>query len=98
MRILIAEDDPVSRRVLTAALAKWGHDVIVTCDGQAALEWMQAPDAPKLAILDWMMPVIDGVEVCRRIRAQAGAEPPHLILLTAKGGKEDLITGLEAGA
>ena len=98
MRILIAEDDSVSRRVLTKTLAKWDHEIVVTGDGKAALEVMQAPDAPRLAILDWMMPEIDGIEVCRRIRSAPTSQPPYLILLTAKGGKENIVTGLEAGA
>ncbi len=98
MRILIAEDDLVSRRVLKSTLAKWDHEIVVTGDGKAALEVMLAPDAPKLAIFDWMMPEIDGIEVCRRLRSAPTSQPPYLILLTAKGGKENIVTGLEAGA
>lgn len=99
MRMLIAEDDPVSRRVLEATLMKWGHEVVVTCDGGEAWDALQREDAPSLAILDWMMPGMDGVEICRRARqAGGGLASLYIILLTAKGGKEDTIAGLEAGA
>lgn len=96
--ILIAEDDLISRRVLTTSLEKWGYDVLVTADGEAALAALVQPDAPRLAILDWMMPGLDGPEVCRRYRAQPGVPPCYLILLTAKGAKEDIVTGLDSGA
>src|ERR1700736_5176851 len=68
MDILIAEDDPISRRTLEVTLAKWGHRVIVTTDGLAALERLSRDDAPRVAILDWMMPKLDGLTVCRRLR------------------------------
>lgn len=98
MKILIAEDDLVSRRVLTATLEKFGYEVVVAADGAEAWSALQGADPPKLAILDWMMPEIDGVEICRRVRASPTATPPYLILLTAKSGKEDVVTGLDAGA
>jgi CheY-like chemotaxis protein len=98
MRILIAEDDRVSRRLLESHLQKWGHEVVVVEDGSQALAALQADDAPELAILDWMMPGVDGVEICRRLRAAASSRPLHLILLTARMGREDLLEGLEAGA
>lgn len=99
MKILIAEDDMVSRRVLQATLVKWGHDVIVASDGDEALTVLQGADAPPLAILDWMMPGLDGVEVCRRARQSSPATtPPYIILLTARTEKEDVVAGLEAGA
>ncbi|HYV18382.1 MAG TPA: response regulator transcription factor [Verrucomicrobiae bacterium] len=98
MRILIAEDDLVSRKMLEATLTRWGYEVLVTCDGQAALQALTGPDAPRVAILDWMMPSLDGVDVCRRIREGSVAQPPYVILLTAKGNKEDIVSGLEAGA
>jgi len=99
MRILIAEDDTVSRRVLEATLIKWGHEVTVVCDGDEAWAALQRDDAPSLAILDWMMPGVDGVELCRRAR-QAGGHLAslYIVLLTAKGSREDIITGLDAGA
>ncbi len=98
MRILIAEDDPVSRRLLEATLGKWGHAVVVARDGDEALAVLQSADTPALAILDWMMPGLAGVEVCRRVRQAPAATPTYIILLTAKTEKEDVVAGLEAGA
>lgn len=98
MRILIAEDDVVSRRLLEATLIRWGYEVIVTRNGVEAWDILQREDAPLLAILDWMMPGLDGLEVCRRLRSLQRAIPPYLIILTAKGRQEDIVTGLEAGA
>jgi len=97
-RILIAEDDPISRRLLEAKLAKWGFKVIVTKDGDSAWQVLQSDDAPRIAILDWMMPVMDGVEVCRRMRKEQREPYTYIILLTALHRDEDLVTGLEAGA
>jgi diguanylate cyclase (GGDEF)-like protein len=98
MRILIAEDDFTSRAILTAALKKHGHETVTTVNGAEAWEAMQQPDAPQLAILDWMMPHMDGVEVCRRVRALETDQPPYIILLTSRDEKADIIAGLEAGA
>ena len=98
MKILIAEDDPVSRAVLTQTLKKWGHDVVVTCDGVGAWQILQGDDAPRLAILDWMMPGLDGPDICRKARDLLRPEPTYIILLTAKQQKEDVVTGLESGA
>lgn len=98
MQILIADDDVTSRLVLTGVLQKWGHDVVVAADGAEAWEAMRRPDAPTLAILDWMMPGLTGVDVCRRVRALQSAQPPYLIILTSKGEKADIVAGLEAGA
>ena len=101
MKILVAEDDPVSRRLLEVTLSKWGYEVVTCADGQAAWEALKAPDAPQLAILDWMMPLLDGLQVCRNVRnpAERPAEPyVYIILLTAKSQKTDMVTGLEAGA
>ncbi len=98
MRILISEDDPISSRILSKMLAKWGHEVITTRDGLEAWAVLSGMDAPPLAILDWMMPEMDGPEVCRKVRREITNSPPYLILLTARNRKEDLIEGLEAGA
>lgn len=98
MRILIAEDVLTSRRILESVLSKWGYNVISTADGAEAWEKFQETNAPKLAILDWMMPEMDGVEVCRRLRQMEVAIPTYIILLTARGDKKDIIKGLEAGA
>lgn len=98
MRILIAEDDVTSRTLLARVLQNVGHEVMETARGTEAWEKLREPDAPRLAILDWMMPEMDGLEVIRRVRARQIDRPPYLIMLTAKGEKEDIITGLEAGA
>jgi phosphoserine phosphatase RsbU/P len=98
VKVLIAEDDMVSRRLLEATLVKWGYEVVVTCDGTAAWGVLQSADAPPLAILDWMMPGMDGTEVCRRVRRTPSPTPPYLMLLTAKGRREDIIKGLRSGA
>ena len=98
MRVLIAEDDVTSRLLLTRVLENWGHEVTTTKDGAEALQALQAEDAPRLAILDWMMPGMDGVDVCRRVRARETLQPPYIILLTALGYKESVVVGLEAGA
>jgi sigma-B regulation protein RsbU (phosphoserine phosphatase) len=98
MRVLIAEDDAVSRRLLEATLDKFGYEVVVAADGAEAWGELQRADAPRLAILDWMMPEIDGVELCRRIRSRPTTTPPYLILLTAKSEKVDVVAGLDSGA
>ena len=98
MKILIAEDDPVSRRLLQATLVKWSYDVVVAHDGVETWEALQDKDAPKLAILDWMMPGMDGVEICRKIRQRKETPYTYIILLTTKSEKEDIIKGMNAGA
>jgi sigma-B regulation protein RsbU (phosphoserine phosphatase) len=98
MRILIAEDDPVSRSALTTILGRWGYDVSAVNDGAAAWDRLRAPDAPRLSILDWMMPEIDGLEVCRLVRALDREDPTYIIMLTARAAKEDMVAGLHGGA
>ena len=98
MKILIAEDDPISSRILATTLTKWGHEVVSTNNGFDALSELQKDDAPCLAILDWMMPGIEGPEVCRRIRQQKKTTPTYMILLTALSEREQMVAGLEAGA
>jgi diguanylate cyclase (GGDEF)-like protein len=98
MKILLAEDDPVSLRMLESFLEKWGFDVIATRDGRAALQALQAEDAPGLAILDWIMPEMDGVEVCRALRKVKREHYIYIILLSAKGQKENIVEGIEGGA
>lgn len=97
MQILIADDDPVSRRLLEAALAKMGHQVVAVDNGLAAVEGLLAPGAPDLAILDWMMPGADGLDVCREVRKNA-SQYVYVILLTAKDRREDMVVALDAGA
>lgn len=98
MRILIAEDDSTSRTMLAAVLKKAGHEVTTTTNGAEAWQVLQQTEAPALAILDWMMPELQGPEVVRLVRARPTARPPYLILLTGKSDKADIIAGLEAGA
>jgi two-component system NtrC family sensor kinase len=98
LRVLIAEDDAVSRTLLQKTLAKWGHDPIVACDGREALSILEGRDAPEIAILDWMMPEIDGPEICRRTRMRIPVTSVYIILLTAKSQRDDLVAGLAAGA
>lgn len=98
MKILIADDEPVSRRILQALLAKWGYDVVSVEDGDAAWESLKSSEAPRMALLDWMMPGQNGVDVCRALR-KARPEPyTYLLLLTAKDAKESVVEGLESGA
>ena len=96
--VLVAEDDPVSRRILEVRLRKWGYQVIAIDNGFKALEVLEADDAPELLLLDWVMPGIDGIELCHRIRAMHKSVYPYILLLTARDAKQDLVTGLEAGA
>lgn len=98
LRVLIAEDDCVPARLLEASLQKWGHEVILAHDGLTAWESLRADDAPKLAILDWMMPGLEGPEICRRSRALRRPVPTYIILLTGKDRPGDIVAGLESGA
>lgn len=98
MKALIAEDDAVSRRIFEDMLGGWGYDVVATPDGIRAWEVLRSREAPPLAILDWMMPGMDGVEVCRKVRESPKLIPTYIILLTARDRKEDIVAGLEAGA
>jgi DNA-binding response OmpR family regulator len=98
MRILIAEDDAVSRRVLEATLTKWEYEVVVTCDGVEAWAALETPACPRLLILDWMMPGHDGTEICRRLRARDDGASFYVLLRTAKTQKEDIVAGLQSGA
>jgi phosphoserine phosphatase RsbU/P len=98
MKILIAEDDLTSRTLLQALLTQWGYEVISTCDGNEALAALQGHDAPQLAVLDWEMPGMDGVELCKELRRQERKYPLYLILLTSRGQRGDIVQGLEAGA
>src|SRR5262245_24474531 len=94
-RILVADDDPEVVRALTALLRGWGYEVVPARDGDEAWAALQTADPPRLAILDWLMPGRDGLEVCRLARDLRPSEPPYLILLTGRGAREDLVAGLE---
>jgi two-component system cell cycle response regulator len=98
VKILIAEDDAISRRLLDTILRKWGYEVVVAYDGGQAWEELQKEDAPRLAILDWMMPEMDGVEVCGKVRERTGSPYVYILLLSAKSQREDLVKGMESGA
>jgi two-component system cell cycle response regulator len=98
MRVLVAEDDLTSRLVLQKTMAKWGYEVLAVHDGDRAWEELQKPDAPTLLVLDWEMPGMDGIDVCRKVRAQESGRPHYIILLTARSDTQDLVAGLEAGA
>jgi two-component system, cell cycle response regulator len=98
MRILLAEDDRMTRRVMESQLTRWGYDVTAVEDGLQAWNILQKSDSPRFVLLDWMMPGMDGIDVCRRIR-QAGDNPyRYVIMLTGKDEQEDIVEGLEAGA
>jgi phosphoserine phosphatase RsbU/P len=101
MKILVAEDDAVTRKILAVTLERLGWDVVTAKDGDAAwqvFETLKGRGAPELAVLDWMMPGLEGIEICRRLRAAPGFEFVYIILLTSRGDKEDLADGLAAGA
>src|SRR5438309_3248536 len=98
MRILVAEDDPVSAHLLRRKLKQWGFDVLLVTDGKQAIDELSKPDGPRLAVLDWMMPSLDGVSVCRMCRNYQFDVPPYLILLTAQRGTTHTIEALQAGA
>ncbi len=97
MRILIADDDPVHRRILEILLSKCNHEVTTAADGEQAWTILQRDAAPELAILDWKMPGLDGLEVCRRIRALMRIPYTYVMLMTIMRQRQDLLTGLEAG-
>jgi phosphoserine phosphatase RsbU/P len=101
MRILVAEDDAVTRKLLESTLGRLGLDVITAADGNAAwnaLETLKGKDAPELAVLDWMMPGLEGIQILRRLRTTPGFELLYVILLTSRTDKEDVAYGLAAGA
>jgi phosphoserine phosphatase RsbU/P len=98
MRVLIAEDEPVSRRLLNATLLRWGYEVTVATDGAEAWSILQRPEAPSLVVIDWLMPGMDGVELCRRARKDSRLNTSYIILLTSRSSKDDIVQGLEAGA
>jgi DNA-binding response OmpR family regulator len=98
MRILVADDDTVSRKVLERTLAGWGHEVVSAADGESAWEILRRDDAPRLAVLDWMMPGLEGPDVCRLVRSLNRPVPTYAILLTSKGERADVVAGLDSGA
>ena len=97
-QIVIAEDDPISRRLLEVLLTRSGYQVSVASNGTEALELLDQVDAPRLAVLDWMMPGLEGLQVCRKIRERKDRPYTYILLLSARAQKEDLLLGLESGA
>jgi diguanylate cyclase (GGDEF)-like protein len=97
VKILIADDEDATRLKLETLLTNLGYDVIAARDGVEAWEMLQQEDAPRLALLDWLMPGLDGVDVCRRVR-QAGGAYIYIVMLTVRGQKQDLVAGMDAGA
>jgi len=94
--IVIAEDDLVSRTVMSSLMEKWGFKAVITTDGHEAMAALRGEQGPTLALLDWMMPGMDGLEVCRRVRETK--KMVYVIMLTSRGGKENIVEGLHAGA
>ena len=98
MKILVAEDDPTTQRMLQLLLTRRGHEVVMANDGSQAWAILQQPGSPHLAILDWMMPGLDGVEICRLARTLSNLPPLYFILCTTRDSSEDIVAGLESGA
>ena len=98
MRILIADDDLTTRTILAGILKKWGFDVVAAVDGNSAWEVMQQKDAPSLALVDWVMPGMDGIGLIQKIREVTTNPPPYIILLSSRDAKDDVVSGLGAGA
>ena len=96
--VLVADDEPVSRTVVAAMLRKGGYDVQLAADGEQAWAALQHPNAPPVAVVDWMMPGIDGTEICRRLRRVDTPTPTYVILLTSRDAAADIVEGLRAGA
>ncbi|HZS50305.1 MAG TPA: response regulator [Bryobacterales bacterium] len=98
MKILIADDEPVSRRMLEWLVRKNGDEPVVLANGSLAGWLLQRDDAPRVAILDWLMPGLDGIQICRLLRSRTDRPYTYILLVTSKTQKEDLVRGLEAGA
>lgn len=98
MKILIADDEAFTRRLLEGLLTTWGYEVVVTCDGQEAWNALQQPNPPRMAILDWVMPGKDGGDLCQEIRESPGGESVYIMFLTFRYRKEDIDSLLDSGA
>ena len=98
MKVLVADDEVVSRRLVETSVRRWGYDAVVARDGLEASQILHSPDAPKLAILDWLMPGLDGIELCRELSDADGDDYTYILLLTRKRNRSDVVQGLEAGA
>jgi len=98
MRILVVDDDPVTLHMVIYRLRQWGHEVISCMDGAAAWKVLKDGMVPDIAILDWMMPGMNGLDLCQKIRSQTDRLYVYIVLLTGKNDQKDLIAGLDAGA
>ncbi|PYR18979.1 MAG: response regulator [Acidobacteria bacterium] len=98
MRVLVAEDDRVTGEILARTLERWGYEASVVRDGREAWEHLRGEVAPTLAILDWMMPHMDGPDICRHVRAELPLANMYLLLVTAREARGDIVAGLNAGA
>jgi sigma-B regulation protein RsbU (phosphoserine phosphatase) len=98
MRVLIADDDAVTSRRLQGLAASWGYTVVTAVDGPSTLIALDSADAPGLVLLDWVMPGVNGVDVCRSLRARVGGQPPYIIMLTGRGDRDSMMAGFDAGA
>ena len=98
MKVLVADDEPVSRRMLELLLRRWGYEVVVAKDGSEASEILMSADSPKMAVLDWVMPGVDGPQLCRNIRRGKTEPYTYILLCTGKRKQQDIVAGLEAGA
>ncbi len=98
MQILIAEDDPVTGEILARTLQRWHYNTMLVVDGAQAWDRLRTATDPTLAILDWMMPQMDGPDVCRRVRQELPLANMYLLLVTAREGRGDMVAGLDAGA
>lgn len=98
MKVLVAEDDPVSRRLLQATLEKWGYPAVTAGDGAQAWSLLVADPSIRMAVLDWMMPNVDGLALCRRIRTELKDRPVYVLVCTARKAVDDVVRGLDAGA
>lgn len=97
-RVLLAEDENVTRRLLEAQMTRFGFEVISVADGLKAWEILQSPDSPSLVVLDWNMPGLDGPDICRRLRESGRSGYTYMLLVTARAAKSDVVQGLSAGA
>jgi DNA-binding response OmpR family regulator len=98
MRALVADDDPVAATLISQALLAWGFDVVVAHDGHTAWEHITSDPGPSIAVLDWEMPGLDGPAICRRLRSEPSRAHLYVLLITVRGGRHDIVTGLGAGA
>ena len=98
IKVVVAEDDPTTQTLIIRSLSKMGYQATACSDGDKALQILQNSDTPTIALLDWMMPVLDGIQVCQTLRKSSSSKPLYLVLLTSKGEQDDIVKGFKAGA